>query len=327
MRRRALLAAVGLSIPVHVLQRFDDMLAVTPEPGTPAGPEELRRRLQLARQQYDTSALTVLVSQLPGLLTSARDMAERSKTPDAWALLSGCYDLATDTINKVGHKPTARITADRAVLYADRSEDPVAMGASARALGMVLRTEGRHQAATTVFQRAIDRLAATGLRTPAQANTYMRLMCANAYAASWAGDRAGALEQVGDAHRAADRLARVAGQPGAGARAFVRLYEVDIHYALGDSGAALRVASGLHPGMFPTPERRGRLHTDMARVWWQARQPEETAAALLAAHEQAPGEVRDRPSIRRIADDLAAHYPRVPGVRELTAAVGRPSTA
>ncbi|WP_344885955.1 hypothetical protein [Nonomuraea antimicrobica] len=320
MRRRALLAAVGLSIPIHLIQKVDDVLAVPLEPEAPADHTEIAQQLQVARRQYDTSALSMLVAGLPALLTAARDMAERSGTPGGWALLASCYDLATDTMNKVGRPATARLTADRAVLYADRSGDPVATGASARALGMVLRTEGRHETAAAVIQRAIDRLDAAGLRTPAQANTYMRLVCASAYTASWAGDRAGALDQVGDAHRAADRLARLASRPGAG-RAFVRLYEVDIHYALKDTGAALRVGRGLHPGMFPTPERRGRLHTDMARAWWQAGQPEEAAAELLTAHKEAPAEVRDRPSIRAIADNLATHHPRLPGVRQLTAAV------
>jgi hypothetical protein len=29
----------------------------------------------------------------------------------------------------------------------------------------------------------------------------------------------------------------------------------------------------LHPSQFPTPERRGRLHTDLARAWWLGQNP------------------------------------------------------
>jgi hypothetical protein len=161
---------------------------------------------------------------------------------------------------------------------------------------------------------------ATGLRTAAQTSTYMRLLCASAYTASWAGDRDGALDRIGDAERAAARLGGIVGRPGA-AMPFVTLYRVDIHYALGDARTALHIGRDLRAGMFPTPERRGRLRTDLARAWWQWSKPKETAHALLAAYEHAPGEVGDRPSIWKIASDLAALHLRVPGVRELAAAM------
>ena len=60
----------------------------------------------------------------------------------------------------------------------------------------------------------------------------------------------------------------------------------------------------------------------MARAWWQWGKPEQTARALLAAHHQAPVEIRDRPAIRKIVTDLAELHPRTAGVRELATAVG-----
>ena len=62
--------------------------------------------------------------------------------------------------------------------------------------------------------------------------------------------------------------------------------------------------------------------TDLARAWWQWRKPEQTTRALLAAYRQAPAEVRDRPSIRKIVTELARDHPRVAGVRELATAIG-----
>ena len=56
----------------------------------------------------------------------------------------------------------------------------------------------------------------------------------------------------------------------------VTLYRVGVHWSLGDAGAALHVGRGLHPGQFPrfpTLERRGRLHNDLARAWWQGANP------------------------------------------------------
>ncbi|MGW9211337.1 hypothetical protein ACWGR4_30725 [Embleya sp. NPDC055664] len=100
------------------------------------------------------------------------------------------------------------------------------------------------------------------------------------------------------------------------------LYEVGVLYCLGDAGAALHAGRDLHPGRFPTAERRGRLHTDLARAWWQLGKPEQTAAALAAAHHEAPGEVRDRPTIRRVVTELAERHPKAIGVRDLLTTTG-----
>jgi hypothetical protein len=78
----------------------------------------------------------------------------------------------------------------------------------------------------------------------------------------------------------------------------VALYQVGIWWSLGEPGAALRAARGPHPGQFPTPERRARLFTDLARVWEMAGRPEPAIAALLSACENTPSEVRERPGIR-----------------------------
>ena len=253
------------------------------------------------------------------MLSASLATAERVDTPAGWALLAGAYNLATDVLNKVGRKDTARLTADRGVLYAQRSEDAVAQGASARAMGMMLRTSGRHDAATRVVERAADTLAVMGLRKAPQLGTYLRLMCTSAYTASQAGDREEAFARLAEAERAAERLTVLTGK--AEAEPFVRMYRVNLNYALGDAGAAVRAGQELHPDMYRTPERRGRYHTDMARSWWQWGKSEETAHALLAAYKEAPSEVRDRPKIRRIADDLTALHPRVSGVRELATAL------
>ncbi|MEU4576074.1 hypothetical protein [Nonomuraea sp. NPDC023979] len=322
MRRRTLLTAAGLSVPLSLLQRFDDALAVPPQPERPVEPAQMAQLLRAARRQFDASELTSLMASLPGLLASARETAQRVDTPAGWALVSASYNLATDTLNKIGNKPSARLTADRAMLYAERSDDSVAKAASARALGMMLRTQRRPDLATAIMTKGVDQLAATGLRTTAQAAMYLRLLCARAYTHAWAGDRSRALEGIIEAEHAAARVPAM--KPTA--MPFAALYRVDIHYALGDAGTALEAAKGLRTEMYRTPERRGRFHTDLARAWWQWGKPEQTAAELLTAYQQAPAEVRDRPSIRLIAAELVERHPRVVGVRQLAKAISRPRT-
>ncbi|MET4670621.1 hypothetical protein ABID94_003503 [Streptomyces sp. PvR018] len=88
------------------------------------------------------------------------------------------------------------------------------------------------------------------------------------------------------------------------------LITVGVQWALGDAGAALEAGRGLHESQFTTPERKARMHTDLARAWWQWGKPEQTAAELLSALRAKPGEVRDRPAIRTIVTDLRTRQPR-----------------
>ncbi len=139
-----------------------------------------------------------------------------------------------------------------------------------------------------------------------------------------AGDRDRALEMITDAERAVTRLEQgsAPGQrPFIVTPAHVALYRIGVHWSLGDAGAAVTIGRRLHPGQLPTPERRARLFTDLARAWWQWNKPEQTARALMLACQYAPAEVRDRPSIRDIVTQLAHRYPGTAGVRRLVATV------
>ncbi|MEV0620415.1 hypothetical protein AB0I81_44335 [Nonomuraea sp. NPDC050404] len=252
-------------------------------------------------------------------MSVAHTVADDRRDPVGFARLAACYDLATDALGKLG-APTRRITADRATAYARLSGSQVAMASAARHLSVVLRHEGQHALADRVTAEAADHLESIGLTIPAEAAMYAQMLCTCAYNAAHAGDRERSLNMIADAERAAARLHAPHGQPVTPAS--VALYRVGVHWSLGDTGAALRAGRRLHPGQFPTAERRGRLHTDMARVWQQAGRPEETARALLAAYREAPDEIH-RPSILRIVTDLTRHHPRTPGVRRLAAVASR----
>jgi hypothetical protein len=96
------------------------------------------------------------------------------------------------------------------------------------------------------------------------------------------------------------------------------LYRLGIHWSLGETGAALRAARKLNPAQFPTPERRARMFTDLARVWEQAGQHEQAIGALLSAYSHAASEVRDRSAIRVFALELARQHPTASGADRLT---------
>jgi transcriptional regulator with XRE-family HTH domain len=326
VRRRSLLVA-GLTVPLGLLTALDDSLACPPVP-VATGTANVALRLSLARRLFDTGNLAALVHGLPELLAIAHAKAEQTRQPADFARSAACYDLATEALNKIGHLAAGRITADRSTICARLSGSPIAIAASARCLSIVLRHDGRARTADRITLDAAVTLERTGLASPAETATYAQILCTCAYAAAQAGNRDRALEMIKDAERAASQLPAppVPGQPFCVTAAHVGLYRVGVHWSLGDSGAALDTGRRLHAEQFPTPERRGRLFTDLARAWWQWDKPEQTAEALLTAHGHAPAEVRDRPAIRNIVTELARRHPHVAGVQELTAAV-RPAAS
>ncbi|MFJ2651195.1 helix-turn-helix domain-containing protein [Streptomyces sp. NPDC087420] len=320
MRRRTLLAAAGLTAPTTLLSCLDDALAATPDPTGSTIP--LDRRLAAARSRFDAGQNAVLLKALPSLLADAHHAA-RTRQEIPLSRLSATYSLAAQVLTKVGRYDRSRLTADRATLYAEWSGSPLAAAAAARELSAVLRHQGQPSNAQRHIMGVVSLVEATGLTTDAQASAYVQMLCTTSYTAAVAGDRNQALAMIQDAARAARDLP---GKPPAGrlfpiTPAAVDLYAVGVHWALGDAGAAIEAGRGLHPGQFRTAERKGRMHTDLARAWWQWGKPEQTASELLSAVRVAPDEVRDRPAIRRMVTELQTHHARATGVRELTAAV------
>ncbi|GIH71019.1 hypothetical protein Mth01_32720 [Sphaerimonospora thailandensis] len=326
MRRRTLLSAVGLAIPAHLLIKLDDALAVLPASSSPPDLSRIATRLAHTRDRYDTGDLARLIADLPDLLAVAHEAADHHDRPDAYVLAASCYNLATVALNKIGRHQASRITADRATMLAKLSGSPVSVATSARCLSIVLRHEGRGPVADQVSLRAITLLESTGLSQPDEAAAYVQMLCTGAYNSAQIGDRDRALEMIREASQAAAHLPVPPTQGHSISSAHVTGYEVSVHWSLGDAGAALHAGRGLHPSQLPTPERRGRLHTDLARAWWQWGKPEQTVLALLSACRESVPEVRDRPAIRSMAVQLIERHPKTSGVPELATAIGyRPS--
>lgn len=319
VRRRELLAAAGIAVPAVLLAGVDEALAIMPVPSAPATAPAVSSRLARLRGLYDSGSLARVIGALPSLLASASFLARTSPSPARYALLAACYDLATEALHKTGHQSASRVTADRAMTSAGLSGSAASAAYAARSLSIVLRHQGRQQLAERVTFLAGEELGKTGLRTRMQAAAYAQTLCTCAYSAAQAGNRDEALDLIGEAAKAA---ARNPGRPLPGyaiaiTPAHVSLYEIGVHWSLGDAGAALHAARDLRPVQFPTAERRARLHTDLARAWWQWGRPEQTARSLIFAYRESPAEVISRPAMRRLADDLAARHPKLPAVAEL----------
>ncbi|MER5556522.1 helix-turn-helix transcriptional regulator [Streptomyces sp. NPDC002793] len=322
MRRRTLLTAAGLAAPVGLLAGMDTALANMPDPT--GSPVPFDQRLAAARAAFDSGRNERLLRTLPGLIADGHDGTRRTRSDLAYVRLSSTYSLASQVLLKVGRYEQARLTADRATVYAELSNSPLAAAAAARELSIVLRHQDQPAAAQRLMLKAVADVEATGLRNDAQASAYAQMLCTTSYTAAVAGDRPQALSMIKEASRTARDLPDVTptGRLFPLTPASVDLYAVGVHWALGDAGSALEAGRGLRAEQFKTAERRGRMHTDLARAWWQWGKPEQTATELLSAARVSPGEVRERPTIRRIAAEIYARHPRTAGVQELAAAAG-----
>ncbi|WP_258017403.1 transcriptional regulator [Streptomyces noursei] len=264
MRRRTLLAAAGLEVPASLLAGVSDALASIPDPT--GSPVPLDSRLAAARGLFDAGQNSKLLRALPGLLADANHAASRAHEEIALARLSTAYSLASRVLTKVGNYGDSRLAADRAMLYAEWSGSPLAAAAAARELSIVLRHQDQPAAAERHILDAVARVEESGLRTDAQRSAYAQMLCTTSYTAARAGHRDQALTMIRDAARAARDLPAVApeGRLLPVTPAAVDLYAVGVPWALGDAGAALEAGRDLHEGQFPTPERKGRMHTDLA---------------------------------------------------------------
>ncbi|MFI6688347.1 transcriptional regulator [Streptomyces sp. NPDC050485] len=285
----------------------------------------LDARLAQARAFFDAGQHPALLKALPGLLADAHHAA-RSRREIELACLSSTYSLAAQVAVKVGRYDQGRLSADRAAVYAEWSGSPLVAAAAAREMSIVLRHQDQATAAERHILDAVARVEGTGLKTDAQTSAYTQMLCTQSYTAAKAGDHDQALTMIREATRAARPLPQQApaGRLFPITQAAVDLYAVGVHWALGDPSAALEAGRGLREGQFATAERKGRMHTDLARVWWLQERPEQTASELLAALRVSPAEVRERPAIRQVVTELGQRHKRIVGVRELVAAVGMP---
>ncbi|APU13193.1 MULTISPECIES: helix-turn-helix domain-containing protein [Actinoalloteichus] len=321
-RRQFLTAAAGLAVPYAVLARLDDALVALPAARGQVTESTVTASMAVSQALFDRAQYTALVAGLPGLLAAAHELADVHQDSRSQATVAACYNLATHTLTKLGQHQVSRLTADRAMNHARRADSPLALALSARAIGVVLRHEGRPRIAQRVTLGAIGAVQATGLTVPAERAVLTQILCTAAYSAATNGDQDQAVDLIGAAEDAVcglDRPVIVGGN--AVTPAQVQLYKIGVHRAAGDSSQALDAARGLRPEHFATAERRSRLHTDLARAWWMHGRPEQTAAALLAAYHEAPTELTGRPAIRHIGLDLVRRHPHTSGARELRLAL------
>lgn len=341
VRRRELLAAAGLagaaalSRPgvAGVRNPADSVQDLLYGGGTaePVALSALRAATSGARSDFQAARYDRLTATLPNLIATAvatRDGASGDDRAAASTLLADAYIAAAKLMTKLNDDPLAWTVADRALQAAQDGDDPLVIADARCALAVAMRRTGHCARAQGLLISAARDIEPRGHTSASQLSMYGALIEAAAYTAAVGGRRSAAAELMCEAQDAASRLGTDATcRFTAFGPMNAALYQVSIAQVLGDNGTAIEHAKSLRPAMIPTQERRGRFWIDVARAYHQWGKPEACFHALIAAERAAPAEVRFRPPVHRIAEDLlrADRRHALTGLRGFARRIGMPA--
>jgi hypothetical protein len=281
----------------------------------------LRRRLTYCCEAFQACHYGALGRDLPKLVLLAQCAADQAGTSagEAHVLLSRVLQLTASFLHKYGPATAvhAAVVADRALAAAERSGDPVAIGAAARRVAKSLAHQGRPAPAVdfavAAARRLGDDLTAAG---PIGLST-LGMLCLNAAIAASALERSTATVRRATGH--VDHAGEVADQQGADLNedwtAFgptnVGLHRIDVLTRFEDGWSAREAADELDAEAFGglARERRARHFITMARAQLLTRRKEDAADSLVEADRLAPEEVRGRKSTVGLVADVVGATP------------------
>ncbi|GAB2618613.1 helix-turn-helix transcriptional regulator [Streptomyces capparidis] len=310
---------------LEVLDRHDVSTGLVEVPATPPSLADLHRGLTYCCEAFQACHYTTLDRQLPALILGAHravTAAPADRVCATQAMLSRVYQLATSFLHKYGDATIAQaaIAADRALAAAERSADPVAIGAASRRVAKSMLHQGRPESAAAFACAAAGRLAGELVtRGPLGLSTLGMLYLGAAVAASGRQRSADAVRQASDL---VDEAADVAGRQGGDRNedwtmfgpTNVELHRVDVLVRFEDGWSALEAADGLTAGAVEslTKERRAQHLIAMARASLLTRRWDDAVRFVVEAEELAPEEVRRRSFALALVEDLVGVMPIPP---------------
>ncbi|ARX84592.1 DNA-binding protein [Streptomyces alboflavus] len=325
----------GSAPPTDVLGVVDALFK-SPNAVDPPPLAVLQRRLDYCCEAFQACHYSTLGRELPELVVGATKAAHHApvgRQSEAQAVLSRVYQLVTSYLHKYGEATAiqAALAADRALAAAERSGDPVHIGAASRRVAKGLVYQQRPQTAVEFATSAARRLAGDlSGRGPLGLSTLGMLYLSAAMAAS-SEDRTTA--RVRAATGFLDQAEDVADRQGADLNedwtmfgpTNVGLHRVDMLIRFEDGWSALEAADDLDEVAVHrmTRERQAGHHVAMARASLLTRQKDDAVTELLAADELAPEEVEGRPDAVNLVKDVVGRMPNPGGqLRELAQRCG-----
>jgi transcriptional regulator with XRE-family HTH domain len=292
-------------------------------------PAALLRTSEKIRQLYQASHYNDAATALSGLVPALQAAATASDGPlksRLHAAISDAYHVIAGILLKVGNDGLAAVAADRSMTAAKASENPVALGASARIFAHALMGGGNRREASAFvnrfgesFQDHLD------FNNGSSLSVYGSLLLRGAVAAARANDRDTALELVDEADRAATLLGRDGNHAWtAFGPTNVLLHRVNIAVELGDAGTAISIARQVNDNAIAQVERRATFYLDVAAGFSQWGKHEPAFQAIQQAEAIAPEELRGRPSVHALVQRIESSAPISlrPRVHQLATRIG-----
>lgn len=273
-------------------------------PDIPALRAEVDRAWSLTHQGNYADLAELLEGLVPRLESATRSVPEAER-PELFRLLAVMYHTCSGALANMCEPEAAWIAVDRAVVAAERANDPLLMAAGEFRLSLVFLGARHFEQAAQVSGSAADALrplaesgraeavALRGALTLQRAVAAARLNLADdAY--GYLRDARAMAEEVGDGR---NDYNTEFGPTNVG------LHEVAVAVDLGDAGVALRAAQAVDESGL-SAERQTRFQIDVARAYAQRRQVADAVSALLRARELSPEMVRALPMVKQLAADL-----------------------
>ncbi|WP_433390684.1 hypothetical protein [Micromonospora sp. KLBMP9576] len=312
VRRRDLLqgAAISVAAAPNVVPLLDALCSPAHQEGATLSFPQFTRAVGTAKIDYQACRYERVLDRLVTLLPSLEPVksgADGDQRPRVEVLAADLYHVVGSVLLKVGDYGMALVAAERSTRAAARSQDPVAIAASARIMAHALMGNGHDAQAVTLAGNAADSLDRdTRLASTDAVAVYGALVLRGAIAAARRDDRDTAHAMLDEATRAATRLGYDGNDRRTGFGATnVLLHRINIALTLGDAGTAIAIARKVPLEKVTLVERKASLFVDVARAYTQWGRYEHGLGALRTAYEVAPEEIRCRPTVQRIASELA----------------------
>ncbi|WP_442802718.1 helix-turn-helix domain-containing protein [Streptomyces sp. CB01373] len=273
-------------------------------PDVPALGAEVDHAWSLTHQGNYADLAELLEKLVPRLESATRSVPEADR-PELFRLLAVMYHTCSGALANLGEPEAAWIAVDRAVVAAERANDPLLMAAGEFRLAIVFLGARHFEQAAQASGSAADALrpltesgqveavALRGALTLQRAVAAARLNLADE-AYGFLRDARAMAEQVGDGR---NDYNTEFGPTNVG------LHEVSVAVDLGDAGVALRAAQAVDASGL-SAERQTRFQIDVARAYAQRRQVGDAVSALLRARELSPERVRSLPMVKQLVADL-----------------------
>jgi hypothetical protein len=285
-----------------------------PATAQPADLPALTTAVANAKRAYQSCRYAEAMSHMPTLLPVLQatcDHLDGDAKLRAYTLTADAYHVVASILIKLDDHGLAWLAADRSMRAATLSQEPLAVGTSARIITHALMADGHFGAATTVASTHAQRLAADTRNSSAESlSVYGSLLLRGALAAAHAEDRDSSITLLDEAGQAGSRLGSDYNHRWtAFGPANALLHRVNAAVRLGDAGSAINYARKVNLDHLTVTERKASFFVDTAQAFSQWGKHEKAFHALRTAEELAPEEVRSRPAVRRLVSDLLATAP------------------